>query len=248
MYSRIKRIVNKHISKNFLVKNEVILRKMYAMFYSGRKFQCTVCDKKLRKFVVISENELMCPNCGSLSRTRRLKTILQDIFFNQSIKVLDFSPQRCLYRKLKKNRQIYYVATDYAGEFIADKRLNIVEIDEPDNVYDLIVCYHVLEHIKDDRKAISELFRILKPGGKVLIQTPFKEGEIYENESIKTGADRRIHFGQEDHVRYYSVNGLCERLEQAGFIAKPIKYQEKQPDFYGFRDETVIFAEKSETV
>jgi len=161
------------------------------------------------------------------------------------MKILDFSPHRCMYRKLKKNKQINYVSTDYAGEFIADKKLDIVHIDEPDNTYDLIICYHILEHIKNDGQAISELFRIMKPHGKGIIQTPFKEGGIYENESIQTDSERKLHFGLEDHVRIYSVSGLCERLENAGFTVNPVRFQEKQPDFYGLIDETVIFIEKN---
>ena len=244
MYKKIKHVLKKLFGKDFLIKNELIFRKLYGFFYSGKNFQCTVCKKKLRKFIDISENELMCPNCGSLARTRRLQSILQDFLINQSIKILDFSPPRCMYRLLKENRQIDYISTDYAGEFIADKKLNIVNIDESDNIYDLIVCYHVLEHIKDDKKAISELFRIMKHGGKGIIQTPFKDGETYENDLIKTEAERKIHFGQEDHVRVYSISGLCERLENVGFAIKYINYQDKQPNYYGFRNETVIFIEK----
>jgi 2-polyprenyl-3-methyl-5-hydroxy-6-metoxy-1,4-benzoquinol methylase len=245
MYKKIKNILIKLFNKDFIIKNELILRNLYGFFYSGRNFQCTICNKKLRKFIDIFEDDLMCPNCGSLARTRRLQSILlQDFLVNQSVKILDFSPPRCRYRKLKKNTQIDYVSTDYAGEFMSDKQLNIVNIDEPDNRYDLIVCYHILEHIKEDKKAISELFRIMKPGGRGIIQTPFKDGDIYEDDSIKTEAERRIHFGQEDHVRVYSVSGLCERLEKAGFVTKSIKYHDKHPNFYGFRHETVIFIEK----
>ena len=64
---------------------------------------------------------------------------------------------------------------------------------------------------------MQELFRVLKEGGKALIQTPFKEGEIYENDAIISPEDRLRHFGQEDHVRIYSVSGLKRRLEKAGF-------------------------------
>jgi SAM-dependent methyltransferase len=244
MYKKIKNILNKLFNKDFLLKNELILRRLYGFFYSGNNFQCTVCNKKLSKFVKMFEDDLLCPNCGSLARTRRLQSILQDFIKNQSIKILDFSPPRCMYRKLKKNTQIEYVSTDYAGEFMADKQLNMIKIDEPDNIYDLILCYHVLEHIKDDRKAMSELFRIMKPGGKGIIQTPFKDGEIHENDSISAEAERKIHFGQEDHVRVYSVSGLCERLEKAGFTTQSISYQDKQPNFHGFRNETVVFIEK----
>ena len=238
-------MLKKIVGKDFLTRNEIILRKMYALFYSGTNFKCTVCDKRLRKFIGVFEHDLLCPNCGSLSRTRRLQCILDELILNRTVKILDFSPHRCMYRKLKKNKQIKYVSTDYAGEFIADKKLDIVAIDEPDNTYDVIICYHILEHIQNDTQAISELFRIMKPGGKGIIQTPFKEGGIYENDSIQTDKERKIHFGLEDHVRIYSVSGLCERLKDAGFTVSPVRFREKQPDFYGLIDETVIFVEKN---
>jgi ubiquinone/menaquinone biosynthesis C-methylase UbiE len=101
-----------------------------------------------------------------------------------------------------------------------------------------------LEHIDEDRQAMSELFRVMKPGGKGIIQTPFKEGNIYENDTIVTREERKIHFGLEDHVRIYSVAGLCERLEQVGFLTKAISFQVEPPNFHGFRNETVIFIEK----
>ena len=73
-------------------------------------------------------------------------------------------------------KNVTYITTDYADEFEAMKCLNIEAIDEPDNQYDIIICYHVLEHIQNDIKAMDELKRITKPGGICIIQTPFKKG------------------------------------------------------------------------
>ncbi len=67
---------------------------------------------------------------------------------------------------------------------------------------------------------MKEPFRVLKPGGTVIIQTPFKEGDIYENEAIKSPEDRKIHFYQEDHVRIYSAGVLKSRLEKVCFQLK----------------------------
>jgi SAM-dependent methyltransferase len=55
-----------------------------------------------------------------------------------------------------------------------------------------------LEHVADDRKAMSELRRILRPSGTAIIMVPLEEGldETYENPSIVSEADRLIHFGQ----------------------------------------------------
>jgi len=108
-----------------------------------------------------------------------------------------------------------------------------------------VICYHILEHIEDDIKAMKELNRILKPKGECIIQTPFKTGEIYENEEVKTEEERLIHFGQKDHLRIYSVKGLMNRLESVGFQTKLKEYKEIDNN-YGYNiNEKVIIAEKT---
>jgi len=139
-------------------------------------------------------------------------------------RVLDFSPSRCLYREMKKKKDIEYVSSDWAGEFLADKTYDLLQVDEPDESFDFIICYHVLEHIEEDRRAMSELYRILKKGGTILVQTPFKEGEIFEDNTIQSPSDRLRHFGQEDHVRIYSVEGLAERLNKTGFHVETLEF------------------------
>ncbi len=116
----------------------------------------------------------------------------------------------------------------------------------PDQSYDLVLCYHVLEHIEADRQAMRELFRILRPGGYCLIQTPFKTGEIYEDFSIVRPEERLIHFGQADHVRIYSVQGLIDRLSQVGFAVERRDFPGEAEDRLGLkRGETILLAKKS---
>jgi len=217
MYPLVKRIISKLISNEQLVKHEVFLRGMFALLYSGSRHQCTICNKKLRTFLQLSNHDLLCPKCGSLARDRRLWTILNENYIKRGISVLDFSPSRPLARKMKSIAGIKYISTDLSGNFIADFQYDITKLALNDNNIDLIICYHILEHITDDATAMAELYRVLKPGGHVLVQTPFKEGDIYEDYSIISPDQREIHFGQDDHVRYYSVSGLKERLENTGF-------------------------------
>ncbi len=117
---------------------------------------------------------------------------------------------------------------------------DILNIKAPDNSYDTIICYHVLEHIIDDMKAISELKRILKPGGKLILQTPFKEGDIYEDYSITTKEGRLKHFGQDDHVRIYSVQGLKARIEKVLFKVEVLSFNESIDNKFGFKPEEYI--------
>ena len=88
----------------------------------------------------------------------------------------------------------------------------------------------------------KEIYRVLKPNGTVLIQTPFKDGEIYEDYAITSESERLIHFGQEDHVRIYSVDGLKKRLESVGFSI--IVKQYEKDEYLGFSNEIMLVATK----
>ncbi|WP_262710857.1 class I SAM-dependent methyltransferase [Flavobacterium franklandianum] len=158
--------------------------------------------------------------------------------------ILDFSPSRSLYRKLKKLKTINYTSTDLSGDFIADHQFDITNLEIADNNLDLIICYHILEHINDDVQAIKELFRVMKPEGKALIQTPFKEGETYENYSILSNEDRLKHFGQEDHVRIYSVSGLSKRLQDCGFFVEIRDFFQSENKYDFDEKETIIVITK----
>lgn len=245
MYESIKHTLKRIIPEETLFRFEEPLRFFHSIAYWGSNHKCNVCETSLKSFIQLTNSELLCPKCGSIGRNRRLFQLLHSQYFNNGIKVLHFSPPRSLYRRFKKNQKINYTSTDYLDEFIADKKLDITNIDEPDNQYDLIICYHVLEHIENDTKAMSELFRITQKDGTCLIQTPFKDGEIYEDYSIISPEERLIHFGQEDHVRFYSANGLKDRLINVGFKVEIMNFNDPQDNAHGFNsNETIIKAIK----
>lgn len=232
MYRFVKSVVIKLLPVKILFSIENKLRYFHYILLSGNEFKCNICNRGLSRFQK-TEGDDICPACGSLSRNRRLWDILKSKYLHDNINVLDFSPSRCLYRKLRKEN-LNYTSSDLSGDFISDVSFDITNIESKGNFYDLIICYHILEHVLDDKKAFEELFRVLKSNGTCIIQTPFKEGEIYEDYSIKSDEERKLHFGQEDHVRIYSVLGLKDRLEYVGFKVRVNEYLEENRNKYGF--------------
>ena len=94
-----------------------------------------------------------------------------------------------------------------------------------------MTLYYVIEHVYDDLKAMSELYRVLKKGGTGIFQIPIdlKRENTYEDNSIKSIKERNKAFGQYDHVRIYGMD-YFERLNSVGFSVKKVKYANKLSD------------------
>ena len=96
----------------------------------------------------------------------------------------------------------------------------------------------------EDEKAMRDLFRVLKPNGVCYIQTPFQKNEgIYEDYSIVSKEDRLKFFGQEDHVRVYSSQGLANRLAKNSFGKISVQEFEENA-YFGLKYETIITVSK----
>ena len=94
-----------------------------------------------------------------------------------------------------------------------------------DNSFDFLLCNHVLEHIEDDHKAMSEIYRVLNIGGNAILQVPLNQNSknTLEDNSITDKKERIEKFGQYDHVRLYGMD-YFERLKKVGFELEQIKY------------------------
>lgn len=132
---------------------------------------------------------------------------------------MHFAPEHCLKNVLETIISIDYKTSHYGENSHSDYNYDIRDIDAKNDTFDFIICSHVLEHIDDDKKAMSEMRRILKKGGVAFIQVPTWPSEkhpTYENPDIVDEEDRIIHFGQFDHVRIYGLD-VEHRLNEAGF-------------------------------
>lgn len=164
--------------------------------------------------------DCVCLKCGSEERHRLLGLLLAKESSLGSGSVVHFAPigEGVIAELLRKRSHSYRSADRSLPE--CDSRIDIEAMDLPSASVDLFVVNHVLEHV-DDRRALSELYRCLAPGGRVLITVPLIEGwaKTYENEMIAKGPsdrERALHFGHGDHVRYYGAD-LRSRITAAGF-------------------------------
>jgi 2-polyprenyl-3-methyl-5-hydroxy-6-metoxy-1,4-benzoquinol methylase len=62
-------------------------------------------------------------------------------------------------------------------------RADISQVPLPDASYDVVIAHPVLEHVDNDRQAMSELFRLLRPGGLAVLSVPINaaQQQTYEN-------------------------------------------------------------------
>ena len=143
---------------------------------------------------------------------------------------MHFAPEPAFHKVFKNSTNISYDTIDLNSP-LAEIKADICNLPLEDNTYDYILCNHVLEHVDNDIKAMSELFRVLKKGGTGIFQIPIdlKRENTYEDNSIKSIKDRNQAFGQYDHVRIYGMD-YFERLSSVGFSVKKVKYANKLSD------------------
>ncbi|OMQ08922.1 SAM-dependent methyltransferase, partial [Modestobacter sp. VKM Ac-2676] len=81
----------------------------------------------------------------------------------------------------------------------------------PDASVDRVIASEVLEHVPDDRTAIAEIARVLRPGGRVAVTVP-----RYGPERICWALSDSYHANEGGHIRIYRGDQLWERLAAAG--------------------------------
>lgn len=191
--------------------------------------------------------DVRCPKCNSLERHRLFYLFAEKFdFIRPSHIVLHFAPEKQIGEYVTEMCGAYETA-DLSTRRKMTHHINAEDTGLPDDRYDRILFSHVLEHV-DDRKTLNELFRILKPGGKLVLMFPIIEAwrRTYENADVETPEDRVLHFGQADHVRMYGRD-VRGRIKQAGFELAEYCSVEPEVRQYGLmRGETVFVATKPE--
>lgn len=204
-----------------------IARKVYyglsSLLYAGNNVFCPCCNKPFRRFLSFKgASNVLCPGCGASYWHRAIWLYLKNktSIFCDHLRVLHIAPEYVFWENLAQLSNLDYVSVDLSSP-LAEARMDITKMACKDNCFDVILCSHVLEHILDERGALQELFRVLKPMGWAILQVPInRELETtLEDPDVTLPKDRERIFGQFDHVRMYGRD-YRTRLEKVGFVVK----------------------------
>jgi SAM-dependent methyltransferase len=236
MIKVIKRCVPLSLKKN--------LERLYEKFkYFGLARYCSVCNSWVRNFITFGlkqRTDAKCPICKALERHRFVWLFFKketNLFDGKTKKMLHFAPERELERNFKKVPGLNYLSADL-NDPNAMVKMDITNIEYSDESFDLIYCGHVLEHVEDDRKAISELYRVLKKNGQAVILVPIMVEKTFEDPTITDPAERERAFGQSDHVRKYGPdfkNRLTENKFETTIIYISEYFNEKDIERLGLK-------------
>lgn len=224
------KLILNSIPRPILIKASYWVRPLIAFYLKGNNFTDPIDGKKFRKFLPygygIQRPNALSPSTLSLERHRLLWLYLKNetSFFNSPGKMLHIAPEQCFLKLFKKQKNLNYITADLYSP-IADVKADICNLPFENDSFDIVFCNHVLEHIEDDNKAMSELYRVLKPGGLGVFQIPqdLSLEKTYEDFSITDPKERTKHFGQYDHVRVYGKD-YFHRLRNVGFKVEEIDY------------------------
>jgi SAM-dependent methyltransferase len=209
----------------------------------GAQYHCIICERKVQRFlpyrggladvpplirqlhVIGSDVEnFECPACGCHDRERHLLLYLTAANLLLSMtgaRILHFAPERHLRRFIRKAGPADYVLADLFPDAVDVRRMDVQAIPYPEDHFDFVLANHVLEHVQDDTQALREIFRVLRPGGHAILQTPYASGltRMFEDPAICSQQASLHAYGQEDHRRLYGQDFVL-RVETCGLCSK----------------------------
>jgi SAM-dependent methyltransferase len=182
----------------------------YLVFYHyGKQRWCPVCGKSARgfsKFGKPRREDARCVHCGAMERHRFVWLYFgkqTDLFDGGAKRVLHVAPEKCFEMRLKKFLGAGYLTADLHNPLVM-VTLDVTAIPCPNESFDVIYCSHVLEHVREDQKALREFYRVLKQDGWAALLVP-----------ITAQRTRRV-FDRKRHVWEYGPD-FVDRLREAGF-------------------------------
>lgn len=246
----------RYIPRKYLQYFSHLFLRAISVFYRGNNVECPISGRTYRKFLpygrLESRENALCPDSLSLERHRLMWLFLKEKtdFFTGKHKLLHIAPELCFIPVFRRMENLEYHTADLESP-LADIRLDVQNMPFEDFTYDIVFCNHVLEHVDDDIQAMKEIYRVLKPGGWAILQSPVypEIGPTLEVKDADTPRKREQIYGQDDHQRKYG-NDYALRLRSAGFLVREDDYvktlsTEMQKRYALPVDEVIFFCQKT---
>lgn len=217
-----------------------------------RKSICPICGASGRflPFGMANRPNAQCPTCGSLERHRMLWLYLSQHtdLLRASCRVLHTSPVPCLESRLRSVHEAGYVSSDRYSRTV-DVAADVSELPFSDGKFDFVISSHVLEHLEDDQRAISELSRVVRPGGNAIIMVPLDPSRLtHGGATLGTPMSRLAAHGHPFHYRIYGPD-LAERFGSAGLtcqiLASPDLFSPAQRRLYRINVNHLLSCQKN---
>lgn len=204
--------------------------------------KCCICNRNVSNFIaykggwkkapklmkalnVIGSDldNFSCPICYSHDRERHQWLYWQSVNLVEKMhnaSILHFAPETHLAKKIKNLKFKIYIKADLHPTSKDIKKIDLLAMPFSNNIFDIVIANHILEHVNDLQQALSEIHRVLKPNGWAILQTPYSSclQQTWEDQGIQTVCQRLIAYGQEDHVRLFGKD-IFTIIEKAGFVS-----------------------------
>lgn len=226
----IKWILN-HLPRTFMQRVAGWAVPLVGLLYVGRGRRCPICGTSRRHFLPYGytepREEALCPSCLSLERHRMLWLFLKQSGLPMKGRMLHIAPEVCLKKRLRREMIAgggEYLTADLESP-LADLHFDVQQIPLDDEYASIIICNHLMEHVADERKALEELYRVMRRGGwgVMLSLVDLERDKTFEDDSITDPDERTRIFGQYDHRRIYGCD-YADRLRRAGFEVEDIDF------------------------
>lgn len=223
------------LPRPLLIKLSYLARPVLTLWMRGNRYEDPIDGKRFKSFLPYGyespRENVLAPATLSLERHRLLWLYLRQEtdFFSAPLKILHFAPEQAFYKRFRQLKNLDYTTTDLNSP-LADVKADICNLPFENETFDVVLCNHVLEHIPDDTKAMSEMYRVLKTGGWGIFQIPqdLKRDKTFEDDSITDQKERAKIFGQYDHVRIYGRD-YFDKLRSVGFTVEEVDYTASIP-------------------
>lgn len=200
-----------------------------------KKIKTSGFDLDINEFETLNLREYYCPHCGCSDRDRIFVIQIEKLVKHQQIPqkglFVEFAPVPTLTKRIRELLPDWKLRTADLYDPQVDDKIDICDMKEKyqSNYYDFFLCSHVLEHVKDDVKALQELFRITKKGGYGILMAPIHKSlkKTREASGFETEEERWKLFAQNDHLRLYSKSDWQLKIKNAGFELLQKLFQDK---------------------